>query len=76
MWQELSTLKFDDTVGEVTFTSFTDINDQEQRIVTSEEQFMQGGQSWDLNPLLFYRLGKPLIADSILPKLNLKAIYE
>ena len=48
--------------------------------MASESEASDGGQTWDLNPLVFYRIGKP-VADaalnlSLLPEVPLGSSLE
>ena len=32
----------------------------QHRVCATEDEIIEGGQAWDLNPLIFYRVSKPI----------------
>ena len=42
------------------YFSFCQISGNQQKVAATELEFREGGQLWDLNPLIFYRIQKPL----------------
>ena len=52
------------------------ISDQEQKIYASEAEVKVGEQSWDLNPLIFYRVKKPSDQVGLLPLIDLAQNFK
>ena len=57
------------------YYSFAEISGRDQIIYATEQEVLQGGQSWDMNPLVFYRIKKPLTNTSQLKKIDLGKFY-
>ena len=47
-------------------------------VVATLDEVFAGGQTWDLNPLIFYRISKPITSDSLdsLFRIELNKIFE
>ena len=58
------------------YYSYTNIDDREQRIYATEDEVRRGDQIWDLNPLIFYRLSKPVRNLDKLPIIEIKEVYN
>ena len=52
------------------------VGEEETTIVATEQEVMEGGQSWDMTPLIFYRVSKPAKALHTLPCLDLDLFYS
>lgn len=57
------------------YYSCSDVDGIEQRVYASESEALQGGQSWDLNPVVYYRLNKPVKSTDCLPKFELDQLF-
>ena len=51
------------------------INGDQQQVDLSEKAFREPN-AFDINPLIYYRLSKPLKADAELPELDLSLFYK
>ena len=45
-------------------------------IYATEEEVLDGGQQWDMNPVIFYRLKRPIANIESLPPININANYS
>lgn len=61
---------------EVRYVSVAKINGDEQLVNLSERAYMAGANQFDINPLIYYRLNKPLKEDANLPVLDLTMFYR
>lgn len=52
------------------------INDAEKKVYATEEEAFSGGQPWDLNPIIFYRVKKPLKDMAKLPMIDLTKHFK
>ena len=58
------------------YYSYTNIDDKEQKIYAKEDEVRGGDQIWDLNPLIFYRLKRPIQNLDSLPLVEIKNVYN
>lgn len=58
------------------YYSYSMINDSEKKVYATEEEALSGGQSWDLNPIIYYRVKKPLKEMAKLPMIDLSKHFE
>ena len=49
--------------------------DREKIIVATESEVLQSGQTWDMTPLIFYRVARPAFDLNALPCLDLDLYY-
>lgn len=53
------------------YYSYATISENEQKIIATEEEAFSGNQAWDMNPVIYYRVKKPVDNLDLLPKMNL-----
>ena len=59
------------------YYSYSTISEKEAKVYATKDDVWGGDQQWDLNPLIFYRLKKPVADLSMLPQINLgKFFYQ
>jgi len=51
------------------------IDGKEHKYVASETEAFEGGQEWDLNPVIYYRLKKPIQAIESLPVIDIDKLF-
>ena len=56
------------------FTSMGGFN--EKKVYATEKEALAGGQDWDVNPVVYYRVKKPVTSLENLPVLNMDTLYE
>jgi len=52
------------------------ISEAEQKIFAKESEVFSGDQAWDMNPVIYYRIKKPVNNLESLPILNLAEHYS
>ena len=72
----LKTTKVNISSDQPLYYSHSEISKKSQKIIASEQEFCEGGQTWGLNPLVFYRLKNPVEDLSKLSEIKLNSIYE
>lgn len=65
----------DAKIDNVVYTSYTKLGGDDLKVNQSEEEFMNHVSQFDLHPLIYFRLAKPLKQGAKLPVLDLKQIY-
>lgn len=46
------------------------------KVYATEEEAFKGGQDWDLNPVVYYRVKKPVEGLGVLPAIDIAKLYE
>lgn len=62
-------------IDNVVYTSYTKLGGDDLKVNQSEEEFMNQVSQYDLHPLIYFRLAKPLKQGAKLPVIDLKQIY-
>ena len=57
------------------YYSYSIISDKEDKVYATQEDVKGGDQQWDLNPLIFYRLKKPVTDLTMLPPIALGRFF-
>jgi len=60
----------------VSFSSKNLISGKEKIVTATEAQIREGGQVWDLNPVIFYRTKSPVEDTNSLPCIELSKIFN
>ena len=58
------------------YYGFCLIGGVERKIYATEEEALKGGQDWDLEPIVYYRVKKPVSNIQQLPALNIDELFE
>lgn len=58
------------------YYSYSMISEAEQKIFAKESEVLSGDQAWDMNPVIYYRIKKPVSNLDSLPILNLAEHYS
>ena len=58
------------------YYSVCTINEKTEKVFATEAETLEGGQQWDLNPLVFYRLKKPVASVEQLPLIDLDKLFK
>jgi len=58
------------------YYAFHKINGEERQVFATEQQALAGGQPWDLDPVVYYRVRKPVQNIEALPLIELSRLFE
>ena len=76
VWEDLNPSQFTDE-GQTHFYCHNQIGDVYHQLQTTEDKLKEGGQSYDLNPVIFYRTkSAPLENGAYLPSIELRKIFD
>lgn len=52
------------------------IDGEEKKVYATEAEALSGGQPWDLNPTIYYRVKKPIKELEKLPSIDLTKLFN